>query len=155
MEHVKWSREDLRHTALQVVSFYARTLSHLGTSRWIDFAARIIPAIIGDTAPWEVTLKGDAFALIFHPPKPVLIPCIRDGSVIWQEREPRLEFLDDTYLNLAPGYRNLIYRANRAIAAEVLDTYKMRISDDPFSFVFPKETYGEVAVERAVLIGRR
>ena len=152
-EYVNWNREDIRHTALQIVSFYTHDLRQLGTSRWVDFASRVIPVVMGEAPPNEVRLKGDAFELIFCPPKPTLSPHIQNVGVIWQEAEPRLVFHDSTFMNLAAGYRNLIYELNGAISEEVVDVYRMRVEEDPLSFIFPKDEYGEVQIARAVLIG--
>ncbi|MBI2040401.1 hypothetical protein HYT18_05010 [Candidatus Microgenomates bacterium] len=155
VEHVDWKREEIRHTALRIVSFYTLCLSRLGTSRWIDFAARMIPVVMAERGPAEVSLHGDAFELVFIPPKPTLAPHIREKMIVWEEREPRLVFFDDTFTNLAAGYRNLIYGVNEAIAQEVSEVYKVSVHKDPVSFIFPKNEYGKVAIERAVLIGER
>lgn len=153
VEQVDWRREEIRHTALRIVGFYTLSLSQLGTSRWIDFASGMIPSVMGEAGAGEISLSGDAFGLVFIPPKPSLNPHIKDGVVVWEEREPRLVFFDVTFMNLAPGYRDQIYRVNRAIAQEATDVYKIFVSRDPFSFIFPKQEYGSVSRERAVLIG--
>lgn len=155
VERIDWRREEIRHTALRIVGFYTQNLSQLGTSRWVDFASRMIPAVMGEAGTGEVSLLGDEFELVFIPPRPSLSPHIKDGAVVWEEREPRLVFFDATFMNLAPGYRDQIYRVNRAIAQEVTDVYKAFVSRDPLSFIFPKQEYGRVNTEKAVLIGER
>lgn len=126
-------------------------ISHQHTYLKLNFAVKVLPHVMGDRNSNQVQLRGDAFELIFYPPRPTLIPHIRDGAMVWEEREPRLVFVDYTRMNLAPGYRNLIYKVNGAIAREVSDTYRMRVLIDPFALVFPKEEYGRVNVDRAVL----
>ena len=153
VERVFWRREDIKHTVLKIASFYCNGLPHLGTKRWIDFEERIIHVAMGKADLKEVKLPGDAFALIFIPPWPTLIPRIRSNKVVWEEREPRVVFFDDTYLNLAPSFRHQIYAVNNAIAKEVSEVYRVAISRDPFAFIFPKNEYGRVAVERAVILG--
>ena len=155
VEMVNWNREDIKHTALRIVGFYTQSLQHLGTSRWAEFATRIIPVSMGESSPYDVKLVGDAFELIFQPPRPTLIPHIKDGTVTWEQREPGFIFRDSTFMNLAPRFRNLLYRVNEAIAEEAADTYRIRIERNPFSFLFPKNEYGRVEVDRAVLLERR
>ncbi len=152
VEHIDWKRANLKDTALQIVSFYARSLPQLGTSRWMDFATKIIPVVMEEEAPKDVVLPGNAFKFTFNPPRPTLIQHRKGEIVIWEQAEPKIVFADSTFMTLSPSYRNLLYRVNEAIAEEVSDTYKMRVLDDPLSFIFPKEEYGKVKVEKAVLI---
>lgn len=93
LERVDWRREDIKDTSLTMVSFYARALPELGTSRWLAFATRLIPVIMEDESLPSVTLEGEAFGLVFRPPRPSLTPHIRGESVVWEEREPGFVFL--------------------------------------------------------------
>ena len=152
LERVDWRRADIKDTSLRMVSFYARAIPELGTSRWLAFAAKLIPVILEDEFLPSVTLEGDAFGLVFRPPRPSLIPHIRGEDVVWEEREPGFVFFDNTRMNLAPGFRTRLYRTNQAIAEEMADTYKVRVEKDPLSYFFPKDVYGRVGRDRAILL---
>lgn len=152
VEQVDWRRQNIKDTTLRIVGFYTNDLAHMGTSRWVDFATKAISVIMGEENPRDVELKGEAFRLTLQPPKPMLIPVWREGEEIWEEREPRLVFLDSTLMVLNPSYRNLIYRVNDAIAEEAASTYKVQVLKNPLSFVFPKSEYGRVNIGKAVLL---
>ena len=138
-----------------MVSFYARALPELGTSRWLAFATRLIPVIMEDESLPSVTLEGDAFGLVFRPPRPSLTPHIRADAVVWEEREPGFVFFDNTRMNLAPSFRTRLYRTNEAIAEEMAVTYKVRVEKDPLAYFFPKDVYGKVDKSRALMLGNR
>lgn len=152
LERVDWRREDIKHASLRMVSYYARAIPELGTLRWLAFAARLIPVVMEEASAEDVILTGDAFGLIFRPPRPSLIPRIRGESVTWEEREPGFTFFDNTRMHLAPGYRNRLYKANQAISEEMADTYKVKIERDPLSYLFPKDVYGRVDKSRALVL---
>lgn len=153
-EQAEWRREDIRYATLQIVGYYAHTLQTFGAYWWLRYAQRISQAVRAESVPRECTLKADYFELIFYPPRPSLTPHIKESLVVWEEAEPRLVFHDMTYLNLLPSERNYIYRTNEAIAEEVMDVYKLRIEDNPFSFVFPKNEYANLTIMgKPTLIG--
>lgn len=150
VENVEWNRNDIEHATRRVITFYALELAHLGASKWSRFTTGIVAAVRGERSV-DAELDANGFSLIFMGPKPSMTPVLREGVVIWTEREPRIVLLDNTYATLTPSSRNLLYHISEDIAEEVSDTYKLVILHDPLSFVFPKDQYARVEVNRAAL----
>ncbi|MBI2012154.1 hypothetical protein HYS91_05290 [Candidatus Daviesbacteria bacterium] len=143
VELVEWNRSKIEEAALAVIGFYAQALAVLGTSQWVKFALEdILPAVRGETSR-PVELQAWSFNLTFHAPRPVHIPIIDNGVVIWRERDPRFIFTDSSKLVLAPRLRDRLYKANKAIGEEVEDVYKLRVMHIPFTLAFPKEGYAD------------
>ncbi len=150
VEKVEWNRNDIEHATRRVISFFALELADLGASRWCRFTLGIVASVRGERAV-DAELEADGFSLIFMGPKPTLNPVYRDGHVIWTEKEPRIVLIDNSYANLTPRSRNLLYHTSEDIAEEVRDTYKLAILHDPLSFIFTKEQYAKVEINRAAL----
>lgn len=152
MENTVWRRQDIEHTTAKVITFYAHELALLGVARWTKFTTGVIAAVRGESVS-DAILDAPGFSLLFIGPKPSLKPVIREEGVVWQTAEPRIVLLDGTYGYLAPSDRSRLYHVSEAIAEEVEDTYRLDISHDPFSFIFPKQEYAEVDLARVTLLG--
>lgn len=155
LEDIKWRTQDIEHTALKLVGFYAQTLRVLGTRQWIRFATDQLLPVIKKNSPKPVELDGEGFNLVFRGPHQTPTPILKGNQIIWQEKEPRFVLFDNTYLILAPKLRTLLYRASEAIGEEMRSVYKLTVLQNPFMFIFPKTEYSREnpVYHRAVMLG--
>ena len=141
IENVHWRQQDIDYTASKVVGFYFKDLpAYFNRFALLSFGVEI-HRFLENEGSGTVEFGTDAFDLVFEGPGASLIPVIGEDGITWKGREPRMVFYDHSFSVLAPRSRNELFRLNRAIAEEVRDVYALSVSENPFSFIFPKAKY--------------
>ena len=152
LETVSWRSKDVEASAHKLVNYFARSLQDLGTKPWIRFAIEEMLNVTRQRTD-QVVLHAEGFDLIFRWAKNHARPKIDGSIIVYTAMEPAFTLQDNSFLELMPSYRNRLYRVSSAIAQEMVDTYRMRVSYDPLTLTIPKSEYGSVQLHRAVQLG--
>lgn len=146
LETVDWRVGDVKHTVLKLVSYFAKSLPELGTRPWLNFALGEVLAVVREEKT-EGALHAEGFDLIFRWPRSVK-PMLVAGGLVFSSLEPYFVLDDDSFLKLMPRYRAKLYAVSGAIAREMSDVYKMRVTHEPLTLIIPKGEYGIVKLHK-------
>ena len=159
LQLVEWKQSMLFHSSSRLIGFCVDYLGALGTASWREIAKRqLLPSIYSNRQISKyfypsVEFDGVGFSLIFYGPHHEPIPVIHGDILIWQQREPRFVFLDKSYLHLRPRIRTALYDTCGDISLEMARVYKMRVSMNPLTMVFPMSEYARmIGLTRAALL---
>lgn len=159
LQQVEWKRSALFHSSSRLIGFCVDYLGVLGTASWREIAKRqLLPSIYSDRQLSKyfypsVEFDGVGFSLMFYGPHHEPVPVIHGDTLIWQQREPRFVFLDQSYLILSPRIRTALYGVCEDISLEMARVYQMQVSRNPLTMIFPKSDYARmIGSTRAVLL---
>jgi hypothetical protein len=152
LENTKWDFESIEYSAQKLISYYAKTLPIMGTKFWINYALEgLLPVLRKQSRP-SVSFDAHGFSLVFLGPNQFPTPVIEGKAIIYRQAEPRFLFFDQPR-QLTPRLKNLLYYTSRGIAEEMSEVYKLKVSTDPVSYIFPRDEYSlSVEQERAHII---
>lgn len=158
-----WRTEDIGYVASCIIRWYAENLPELGTDGWGEIAYRdFVFSMLGQNFNWQnsnkvpncrpLRFEGMGFSLTYVKPMPICTAKTYEnggwqgvrGEVVWDQPNPHVAFVDKSYLNLTPSYRDRLYKINRAVREEAIDTYKLvpvRDQDGVDYLVFPRHRY--------------
>ena len=144
VELITYQTDHICEATVALITNFARYSGVYGTKQWIGALIHLLE-IIKNQKPQEYFLNAEGIEVSFSGfPNPR--PLIRDGSLVYEPKEPRF-VIEDRWNDILPRQRTRIARVTSDIASEMRDVFRIKIEHPPYSLIFPKQ---EFARERVV-----
>ena len=144
IELVTYRTDHISEATIALIKNFAEYSGIYGTRQWVSAIIHLLK-IIESQKPQQFSLNAEGLEVSFSGfPNPR--PLIRDGSLVYEPKEPRF-IIEDRWNDILPRQRTRIARVTSDIASEMRDVFRMKIEYPPYTLIFPKQ---EFAKERVV-----
>lgn len=163
VEKVVWKGERFQQSFFWLVSNYQECFPRLGTDNWMDEVFKEFQLAREVQMLRPFTLSNPVFDLAFNGTGLENQPSVSDNLIIWREKQPELTFVDKSKNIfkdsdpltpiLLPRDRSRIYRFLGEVGEELVDVFKLEVSENSLTVRWPKREYAhEPALMRASLL---
>lgn len=163
VERVVWNGERFRQSFLWIISNYQECFPRLGIDNWMVQVYNEFERARANQQLLPFTLNNPVFDLTFNGTGLEDKPSTDGDLIVWRERNPELNFVDkskNTFRSsdpstpiLLPRDRSRIYRFLGEVGEELVDVFKLEVSDNALTVKWPKREYAhEPGLIKATLL---
>ncbi len=142
VEFVTYKIEEMQNTISHLVRNFTIYSGISGTNMWWLAFPLQSKHRIENLLPEPYCLTSTEDVSLFFKGPSLPIPIIKDDSVVYKPREPRVIIAEDIE-HLNPGRRWQVEKMDRRIAEEMHSGYGMDVEENPLRLIFPKRNYAK------------
>ena len=143
IELVTYRTDHISEATVALIKNFAEYSGIYGTRQWVSAIIHLLQ-IIESQKPQQFSLNAEGLEVSFSGfPNPR--PLIRDGSLVYEPKDPRF-IIEDRWNDILPRQRTRIARVTSDIASEMKEVFHMQIEYPPCVLIFPKKEFAKEKV---------